>query len=207
MNSYQLDSNDKKLRKNWLFIAFIKYLGLPILALALIGILSTKFDFDEKIFYGYIFFLIAGIIWLPILYYRAYKKYGTILLGLFLIIGPFAMLKSLLESFSALTQLKAPMHEYLLILVDLAVFVWWYVLCYNMRKLNKKIRFYPLTFSKCYIEAKQAFDEALTLENLNEKFALLLRSKEDGNLQKEDILRYAYKERMQALAARSAEAS
>ncbi len=113
-----------KTRKQWLISTLIMQGFAPLLLL-----LGLPFPLEQK----EIVMLLGPLLSLWILYHCAYRNCGIKWLTLVLILSPLGILRALNE---------IPSHNFSTICFDtiqIALYIWWYILSLRLRKLNKKI--------------------------------------------------------------------
>jgi hypothetical protein len=197
MNSYIMSPEDAKIRKNWCIATVLVYLGLPILNLVVFNFLSLKFEVSSKILNQQAGFLVLGTIWFLISYYFVYRRHGVFLLTWTLITLPIKLIMNLLEFFHSLQDPTETWAIYAL-LIDTSCCIWWALSMIKLRRLNKRIHAHKLYSSKGYLQALQALQLVSTLDDLNAKFASLMREREE-NGQRGDLIIEAYNTRKNAL--------
>lgn len=199
MNSYIMSSEDEKIRKSWCIATVLVYLGLPILNLVVFNFLSLKFEVSPKIFNEQAGFLVLGTIWFLIVYYFVYKRHGVFLLTWTLITLPIKLIMNLLEFFHPLQDPTETWTIYAF-LIDTSCCIWWALSMLKLRRLNKRIHAHKLYASEDYLQALQALQLVSTIDDLNAKFASLMREREE-NGQRGDLIIEAYNTRKNALLA------
>lgn len=117
---------EKKIRKNWLISTTILYLVIPF-----IGGMSIFFKTNELSSQN-LGWLIVYFFSFLILYYYAYKKNGTHLLTLFLIILPIYLFIDFVQSVIN-GQLS----------FKVVFYIWWYIASLKLRKINTKLKKIP----------------------------------------------------------------
>lgn len=184
-----MDQADQKIRANWRFLTIIRYLGIPLFAFFCMGLLSLKFDFPKDEFTVSASEVFISLVAFLIIYRCAYQKYGTAFLTFTLVIAPLGMILS----FQELKNFTAA-WSYYLTGADLVLFIWWYVLCVQLRQVNVRMRLKVIRSSESFLHAINVLQQAVTLEELHSKFGSLLREKDDGNLAHEESIVEAYKQ-------------
>lgn len=125
-----------KTKRRWLLATTIKFLCIPFLyAIPLICLDNANAE-TNLTYIAVVFFW--GILWWFSLRHWAYKKGGTKLLSTCLILGTLGCLKTLLEGIKGFTFSNTATILYIIILIlDLAVFIWWALLSDKLIKINK----------------------------------------------------------------------
>ncbi|NGX48297.1 MAG: hypothetical protein K1000chlam3_01688 [Chlamydiae bacterium] len=204
---------DSSIKRYWLIILLVK-LTLPIIiptwafsSLKSNPLLSTNKELLEegaKILGGFsIFGTLIGIICSIIIFYCAYKKPGTVLLTITLIsaiwyipyefysLGTLQTSKLLLKNMNMfqfaplLSIIQA--YSFVTILIDL----FWYYLCFNLRKINKNIQINQILGTPIYQTALQGMQAAINSQELETKYSEAVRN----NPQISWYLKKIYKEK------------
>ena len=140
----RISTFDEKLRKRWLFATAINWVGWPLF----IGSSFTLYFLFKGIpifllweiqdFQELLLLVPLGLIQMGIISYYAYKKNGTKYLTFCLIVGPLLFLNNIIK------ELKDGSVESPVWLVctgvEVAMYLWWYVLSIGLLKLNDKIQ-------------------------------------------------------------------
>ncbi len=148
------------LRKSWLWMTLLCY-TLPS-ALFWMEMFAAQPD-CVKVWIGcFVFTFVLQVPFLLVLWHCAYRKYGTKYLTLVLLTAPFGMLVGAISFFvpsveegmrhyfaNSLTTFSLSLHETQIVwgwvfiaayLISMGVWVWWYILSFKLRRMNKKIR-------------------------------------------------------------------
>lgn len=135
---YQLTEEQTKLKKKWLnWMLFNElWMFLCVVTHPLFVAKETPLNHDRyvAIFFGA---LLGGLLKIVILYIRAYKKHGTLLLTLFMVISPLIFVKNVIQSFN--NGIWNSHWALLLFLVDVTIFAILYRYSFLLRKLNIQI--------------------------------------------------------------------
>lgn len=179
---YILNESDQRVRKNWLrlLIAITVFTAIFDFFSVFDHINADKVRSTSEIAFS--FFVVFGkslitLVLSYIIYYFAYKHHGNkylmvqLLLSPFWLVGEFA---STLKEFKnmQIDQVSTEWRVFLVITLCLtsALGIWWLVLGWKLRKINKKIHYQMSYGSKEYAKAAEAFSIASTTEELRSKF-------------------------------------
>ena len=132
-----LTENEKKTRKHWLRLTIFQHFFIPFLFT--IGLtfylFTTKHSLKESLtsIVAYLIVTIFNALSFWWIYHCAYKKMGTALLGFFLIVTPISW------SFILWDIVQKPdAGGWFAVILFWPFIIWWYVLSYKLRKMNKK---------------------------------------------------------------------
>ncbi|MBS3903807.1 MAG: hypothetical protein KGZ39_00590 [Simkania sp.] len=131
-----LNKNEEKHRKHWLIATVISLLILPTCQFMFLAIFSTEMPFSEDTMLELLATDIINLVAFWIVWRCAYKKPGTAILNLGLILTLFGMLVALFKLFSNPYDLWTVG----LILPTLAISAWWCKLSLKLRQTNKLLQ-------------------------------------------------------------------
>lgn len=121
-----------KTRKHWLFATLSYLIVGRFVALPFIMLLSMKEIDPTAVLIGTIMAVILSIIPMLVIWHCTYRKFGTKLLTVWLVL----CLTDLFKIFLC----AAPGWPKAVFILDVLVFIWWYVLSLKVRAINKRIR-------------------------------------------------------------------
>jgi hypothetical protein len=126
-----MNESEEKTRKHWLVASFCFLFFYPVASTALVAII-----FSKTLTMLLAWTAVIGLLQLWLIWHCAYKKHGTKLLTFWLFTAPLAQLGSVVIAFkidcSAITIGNS--------IVQIGVFLWWYLLSLKLRKFNKAIQ-------------------------------------------------------------------
>jgi len=136
LSSRVMNKSEEKIRKHWLFSTISLLILYPIALFAFLAALSEGVHIPEDALIEPLAYAFTGLFSLWLIWHCAYRKYGTGMLGFWLIVSPFKQLASIVEA------LKEPCNGWTIafIALGIGVFLWWYLLSLKMRKVNKSIQ-------------------------------------------------------------------
>ncbi len=134
-NKYPLTQEQKKLKNNWFAFTIFRQAWI-FMTLSLVSIIPLQAGQNKMEFYSsFINSLVGSIIYIFILYICAYKKPGT----RFLTIALIGTAMQFAKSFDSSTLLHFDWWVTPMAILDIVLFIWWYVLSFKVKKLNSKI--------------------------------------------------------------------
>ena len=190
---FEITQNEIKQRKVWL-IATIASFGLcPLLAITSFPKLSENTDLFNNIWYQLAASTFGSLVSFWIIWHCGYKKPGTKLLTSCLIFAPIDALLLALNLF----QEPWNIWNKVVNVINASIFLWWYVQCIKLRRMNKKIQ---LQSHPEYLESLQLLKELTTRERLDQEFFKLIRtwpqfertSSKEYKLKKDELSLKAY---------------
>lgn len=138
-----MSEEDKKLRSYWVkFLWAMTAFNMVTTAFFQLYFAVSKGDLPAAFRYGGVAFSMAGMLFFAYLLYRfAYKKRGTKFLTFCLIVTLFGFVGSPILYFQGRMPLadQIPYYKFYFLFTQ-ALGVAWFVLCWKMRKINKKLR-------------------------------------------------------------------
>lgn len=139
--NYSFSQKEKKIRKRWLNLTIFTHIFIPSIFL-LLGILASSIYKSLSLVIGIPVFAILIFLSFYILYHCAYQKLGTRYLTFCIILGSLNEIRNLGKTIVSSDLLTLPTSKYLFLLevISFAISVYWYVLSFQLRKMNKKIR-------------------------------------------------------------------
>jgi hypothetical protein len=136
---YELTLKEKKVRKDWLLISVYS-----VFLAFVFSLFSALFPQNEEAAkYGFYVLLAEGIfslIFLWIGWHCVYKKHGTKWLTCCLILGPLSIARSIPMMINHWAEASFNMVVIGIFLFLTAIYVWWYILSIQLRRINKKIQ-------------------------------------------------------------------
>lgn len=133
---FVLNKTDERNRKLWMIAAICSLFIYPIFVFAFLNFMFPRSLTNNELFYQTLGSVIGNFIGLWIFWHRAYRNHGLFLLTCLMVLGPvhmFVTLKSLFNHSYEWWAIGA-------MLIDIVLYVWWYVLSVKLRKINRKIR-------------------------------------------------------------------
>lgn len=130
-----IDKNDAKTRVQWLLCTALLFVIFP--AFVFFGI-SKLFVLQELTFINYKECLFASIVYIPLLYYFAFLKVGTKVLTLSLVVSSVHMIRNVIEMLKQYPNID--LVNLLILLIEVSIYFWWFMLSIRMLNINKKIR-------------------------------------------------------------------
>lgn len=127
---------ENRIRKHWL-LSIASFLVLyPIVLFAFFSFISIRILIPEDVLTELLAHAFAGLFALWLIWHCAYKKHGTKLLSLWMVLSPINMLVSIMES------LKESCNALVLtfVLIDISIFLWWWLLSFKLKAVNKAIQ-------------------------------------------------------------------
>jgi Zn-dependent protease with chaperone function len=168
----ELNPLEEKRRKAWLLSTLANFIYYPIAYGIIVLILTEEKQFNLA-FTPLFISAFSGLILLCSFYYCAYKKRGTKLLLLALIISPFNYLSYVYTTILAYKDLGSLFS----VVSETVFYSWWYYQCYQLRIVNKTHR---IQIVKKKEKEDQEYREQInqlristTLDELERNFALL----------------------------------
>ncbi len=136
MPSSIANNSENRIRKHWLFSTASLLIFYPLALFAFFSFLSTRISISEEALIEPLAYAIAGLIPLWLIWHCAYRKHGTKLLSFWMVVSPIKMLASIVGC------LKEPCNLWVIafILLDVAIFLWWWLLSFKMKAVNKTIQ-------------------------------------------------------------------
>jgi hypothetical protein len=127
------DEQKKRIKRNWLISAILFQLVLPFI-INFLTFQDNPLDHSSKgNIIGSIYILIVSLLCFWVIFHCAYRKQGTRLLTIGLVISPFYWIGNIIES---MVQ-----HIPIMPLIFCSVFfVWWYINCLYLKRLNKELK-------------------------------------------------------------------
>ena len=134
--SHAFNSHEKSVRKQWLILTIIALLAWPLLTLIFFTVLSKQEQVPGSVYWIFVSMALLTVLFVYILYRCAYVKPGIRFLTFLLIVGPLLKIKATMDA------LKTGHDAVTLIAlaVNLGLYIWWYILSLQLRKMNKRIR-------------------------------------------------------------------
>ena len=133
--SHAFTPKEKSLRKQWLVLTVISILIWPLVTLIMLAMIAKKEQIPSNAF-SYIAVGIAFTFVVFYLLYRcAYVKPGLRFLTLVMIIGPLLKIKGMVDVLKSEHDRVA----FISILLNVAVYAWWYYLSFKLWKMNKRV--------------------------------------------------------------------
>jgi hypothetical protein len=164
---FQITKREERERKYWLLATICSRIVYPVVVFLLFDLMAGKIQFTQHSLYKLSIDALIGLVLLWMIVHCAYKKHGTKLLLIWLVIIPFRML------FSIIFLVKESHNPWIVaqILLECTMYAWWYILSLRLRKINKTIQyFHVLKNSEEYKKAMSEIQAARTLEDLDSKF-------------------------------------
>lgn len=131
-----LSEEDALIRKKWFRSSLVYLISFPVVA-----VLILLIELLGKIPTSTVVVLVSSVIlggWgvFGMSYLFAYRKFGTRYLTFLVTIGPFSMLKNIVQ------VLKGPQDLWSIIFVvtEITFYIWWYRCTLDLRKVNKKMK-------------------------------------------------------------------
>jgi hypothetical protein len=131
-----INKSEAKTRKRWLFSTFCFFILYPLALFALFAILSNWIHLSEDALIEPLVYAIVVLFQMWIIWHCSYKKYGTRLLTLWLVVSPFRHLMSIVEILKETSNIWSIGF----IVIDVGFFLWWYLLSLQIRKINKTVQ-------------------------------------------------------------------
>lgn len=127
---------ENRIRKHWLFSIASFLVFYPIGLFAFLSFMSMRISIPEDALIEPLAHALAGSFALWLIWHCAYKKHGTKLLSLWMVVSPIKMLASIVEC------LKETCNAWVvaLVVVEISVFLWWWLLGFKMRAVNRAIQ-------------------------------------------------------------------
>lgn len=134
-NEYPLTQAQKKLKNNWFALTIFRQSWF-FMVMGFVYLTTPHAEQNKMEFYSsFINSLVGSIIYIFILYICAYKKPGT----RFLTIALIGTAMQFAKSFDSSTLLHFDWWVTPMAILDIVLFIWWYVLSFKVKKLNSKI--------------------------------------------------------------------
>lgn len=127
---------ENRIRKHWLLSAASFLIFYPLALFAFLSFMSTRISIPEGALIEPLAHALAGSFALGLIWHCAYKKHGTKLLSLWMVVSPIKMLASIAEC------LKESCNIWVisLVLIEISIFLWWWLLSFKMKAVNKTIQ-------------------------------------------------------------------
>lgn len=136
---YQLTSNEKNLKKSWLYLTILRAVWRFLQAYSIPFFLPTGVVLDESKYMNHLIGTgIGSLVAVGILYVCAYKSPGVRLLKLILI-ASFIFLGIEIHDFMISMDISDP-WSLVSIVTEMVLFVWWYWLTFKLAALNYRIK-------------------------------------------------------------------
>ncbi|WP_154017859.1 hypothetical protein [Candidatus Protochlamydia phocaeensis] len=197
--------DSSKVKKRWLLLLVTMSLVLPLFNLGVEGAFLSNEAFKLALIETSIQ-LFVGLIWALVMYFCAYKKPGTGLLTFQLVLGVIGLIKMPAFLIDDLKQGHGQIRLYLN-LINIGITIGYYVLSYQLRKINKAIQSAGIQFSDLYTEALADLQQAATIKELDTRFGSLMWQKNNGDLQREEAIIAAYKSQKNVLLGQAPSSS
>ena len=126
---YEFSISEQLLRKEWLIISAIQCFLLPSLGLGI----STLKGTDPALKISSLFIFCCFFL---LICYCAYVRPGTKYLTFSLVAGPFMVFSNIIQQIPVVTDAL----DFLVLISDLSIYIWWYVLSMKLRKLDRRIK-------------------------------------------------------------------
>jgi hypothetical protein len=133
---FDITPKEVKEQKRWLIVTVVYKFILPLLLFAISASLFEKNECPPEVVSELLRNVFLGLISLWIFWHCAYKKNGTKLLTLFLVLSPIIVAKDLMRSLKESTD---PWTLGLLIL-GLSLYIYWYIFSLKLKRINQKIK-------------------------------------------------------------------
>jgi hypothetical protein len=139
--SYTFSAKDTKIRKRWLNLTIFTHLLLPSI-IVFVGIFASTIYHSFSLIIGIPIFAILVFLSFYTLLHCAYRKLGTRYLTFCIILGIINTIRDAGKTIASSDLQTLPANKYLFLLeaVAIAISIYWYVLSFQLRKMNKKIR-------------------------------------------------------------------
>jgi hypothetical protein len=164
----QFDKKDQKSRKFWL-ISAICYFSITAIYILIDAFFLQKESLSGlQILTILVLCVLVNFVPFYLVYHCAYKRFGTKLLMVVLILGPTRMVHDIvmtIENSSALST-------YITLIFGALFLVYWYA-CLKLRKVNKGFK--TKTLVQEYTQALLSMREAINLESLDMQFSALIK--------------------------------
>lgn len=136
MPSSVTNNSENRIRKHWLLSIASFLVFYPIALFAFLSVMSMSISIPEDTLIEPLAYALAGSFSLWLIWHCAYKKHGTKLLSLWMVISPLKMLASIVE------YLKEPCNAWVIsiVLIEISIFLWWWLLSFKMKAVNKTIQ-------------------------------------------------------------------
>lgn len=132
-----INKSDSRIRKHWLLSTFSLFILIPISLSCFWAILSFIMFIPLVATIEPLIYAIIGLSQGALIWHCAYKKYGTKLLTAWLIIFPLNQLRIIPEIF---IDPPANWFNGAIILLEIAIFIWWYIMSIKLRAINMTVK-------------------------------------------------------------------
>jgi hypothetical protein len=128
--------SENRIRKHWLLSTACFLIFYPLALFAFVYFLSTRISIPEDALIEPLAHTLVGLFSMWLIWHCAYKKHGTKLLSLWMVVSPLKMLASVVEC------LKEACNIWMitLFLIEISIFLWWWLLSFKMKAVNKAIQ-------------------------------------------------------------------
>src|SRR5258708_23597106 len=164
IDGLDIDDKEKQVRKHWAFALFGN-IGFFLLLAFLVIVSGRDALISSALF-------VVSLSSMYILYRCAYKKHGTCLLTINLIFQPFYFIKIVFDILHTTDALSMS-----ILLLDSALYIWLYVLSFQLRKINEKIQLQTVLASEEYVKAVASIGESKNVNDLDCKFHGAIRER------------------------------
>lgn len=181
---FVLEEYEKKIRKRWLLLTFFHFICYAFIITIITSIpLISAHPLEDELegFYGSIIILFTSSVFFWIYYHCSYRRFDTDLLTFCLWAVPIGLIIS-----TASLYIMGDLDFSLIFVIANAILIYWYILCWKLRKINKNI-----LKRKNVIEGYQftlnSLQNSPSLEDLNSRFSSLFEAYESRKLVLEKI--------------------
>ena len=138
ISSSVTNNSENRIRKHWLLSTASFLIFYPLALFAFLSFMSTRISIPEDALIEPLAHALAGSFALWLIWHCAYKKYGTKLLSLWLVVSPIKMLASIVECLKECGEINVWVIA--LVSLEISIFLWWWLLSFKMKAVNKAIQ-------------------------------------------------------------------
>lgn len=162
-----LTPKEKKTREFWLKLSIVRVAFTCILSFFMLKTDETLENRNAAAIASLVILIFAILFWY-LFYQRAYKKHGTFLLTLYLVIMPIFFLLTDLPVFF---KMRKDVLMISIFLVTNFLAALWYLFCFKLLRINKKLRMQPVElFAERCSESIEPIRQANTLPELEKAY-------------------------------------